>query len=151
MNYERVGDVLNFIREFHKRAERLFEAASEQAAQGRLRMLLEWLAEREARFAEAIETFEKAPENSVLIQEWLQYLPELDALELDLPKIGAEMSVDDAMALAIAFDNYLVRLLDAVTATCHGREVCELFEQMLEQERGEGRALARNLAEFQDI
>lgn len=151
MRYQTVHDILDFVRRFHARAGRLFEAASSQAQQQKARWLLDWLADHERRFAAAIETFEQAPENSGLLHEWLQYVPELDKIPLELPRLGNDLSVDDAVSLAIAFDDYLVRLYEAVLSTCGSREVCEMFQKLLDQERSEERAVARNLAQLQDV
>lgn len=151
MRYQTVRDILDFVRGFHARASRLFEAASSQAHQQKARWLLDWLADHERRFAGALETFEQAPENSGLLHEWLQYVPELDKIPLELPELGDDLSVDDAVALAIAFDEYLVRLYEAVLSTCGSRDVCEMFKKLLDQERSEERATARNFAQLQDV
>jgi rubrerythrin len=151
MRFQTVRNILDFVRDFHARASRLFEAASAQVRQEKAHWLLSWLADHERRFAEAIAAFEAAPENSPLLAGWLQFAPEAGRLPTDLPAFGTEMSVDDAVTIAIAFDDYLVRLYESVLATCSSREVCEVFKGLLAQERAEERATARNLAQLQDL
>jgi hypothetical protein len=151
MRFQTVRDILDFVRDFHARASRLFEAASVQVRQEKAHWLLSWLADHERRFAEAIDAFERAPENSALLAGWLQFAPDLQRLPLDLPRLAPQMSVDDAVTIAIAFDDYLVRLYEAVLSTCSSREVCEVFKGLLAQERAEERATARNLAQLQDL
>lgn len=151
MRYQTVHDILSFVRDFHARASRLFEAAADQAQQEKLRWLLAWLADHERRFAAAIQAFERAPENDTLLHEWLQHVPDPEKLPVQLPRIGARFGIDDAVALAIAFDEYLVRVYEAVLASCGSAEVRELFGKLLDQERSEERAVARNLAQLQDL
>jgi hypothetical protein len=152
MSTRNVGEILEFIRAFHQRASRLFAAmAGEAADRAKLQWLLQWLAEHEQRFADSVKTFEQAPENSTLMKEWVQYLPQLESLPLQLPELPAELTLDDALALSEAFDEYLVRLLQAVTSTCQSEQVCDLFRSLLEQERMEERLKARNVGQLQDV
>ena len=63
----------------------------------------------------------------------------------------AAIATDDAAALALAFDDYLVRLYKAVIDTCESREICELFRMLLDQERAEERSVSRSLSQLQDL
>jgi rubrerythrin len=151
MRFQTVRNILDFVREFHGRAARLFAAASAEVRQEKARWLLSWLADHERRFADAIHAFEAEPDNSALLAGWLQFAPELQRLPLDLPRLAPQMSVDDAVTIAIAFDDYLVRLYETVLSTCRSPEVRAVFQAMLAQERAEERATARNLAQLQDL
>ncbi len=151
MRFQTVRNILDFVRDFHARAGRLFEAASGEAQQEKAHWLLSWLADHERRFAAAIDAFEAAPENSPLLAGWLQFAPELERLPLVLPALKSPMDCDEAVAIAIAFDDYLIRLYEAVLSGCSSREICEVFKNLLAQERAEERATARNLAQLQDL
>ncbi len=151
MRYQTVRDILDFVRDFHARASRLFESAAGGAQQQKARWLLDWLAEHERRFAQSMTEFEQAPENAPMLREWLQYAPELERIPLELPRFKSDMTVDDAVSLAFAFDDYLVQLYQAVLTTCGSREICDLFKTLLDQERAEERSIARNLAQLQDL
>lgn len=151
MRFQTVRDILDFVRGFHERAGRLYAAVADQSAQQKVRWMLDWLSAHERRFATAIEQFEQAPENAHLLREWLQYVPQLEQLPLELPALKPELNLDDAVALAIAFDEYLVRFYDAVLSTCGSRDLCEMFRKLQDQERAEERAVARNLAQLRDV
>ncbi|TJY63001.1 hypothetical protein E4T66_04620 [Sinimarinibacterium sp. CAU 1509] len=151
MSIRNVGEILEFIRTFHQRASKQFEAMAGEADETKVEWLLQWLAEHERRIAESVRAFERAPENSKLMQEWLQYLPQLEAIPLRLPQLKDALTLDDALVLSEAFDDYLVQLLEAVTATCQSDQVCELFRSLLDQERGDERLKARNVAQLQDV
>lgn len=151
MRFQTVRNILDFVRDFHARASRLFEVASGQVQQEKARWLMSWLADHERRFAAAIDDFEAAPENSPLLASWLQFAPELQRLPLDLPALKPQMSVDDAVTIAIAFDDYLVRLYEAVLSVCRSAEVRAVFQAMLVQELAEERATAHNLAQLRDL
>ncbi|MEQ1438767.1 hypothetical protein AAG565_05340 [Fontimonas sp. SYSU GA230001] len=151
MRFQTVRDILDFVRGFHQRAAQLFSAAADEAQRDKARWMLEWLAQHERRFSEALATFEQSPANAPLLQEWLQYAPDLERLPLQLPRLPAQLSADDAAALALAFDDYLVRLYKAVLDTCESREICDLFRMLLDQERAEERSVARSLSQLQDF
>lgn len=151
MRFQTVREILDFVREFHARAARLFTAVANSTDAERARGMLEWLAEHEQRLSTALDTFEQMPANAPLMKEWLQYAPDLDQLPLQLPKLPAHLSADDAAALALALDDYLVRLYKAVLDICESREICDLFRALLDQERTEERNTVRSLAQVQDF
>lgn len=151
MRFQTVRDILDFVCGFHARAAQLFTAAADHAERDKARWMLEWLAEHERHFSEALAAFEQAPANAPLLHEWLQYAPDFERVPLALPQLPAQLSADDAAALALAFDDYLVRLYKAVLDTCQSREICELFRMLLDQERAEERSVSRSLSQLQDI
>ncbi|MEW6169187.1 MAG: hypothetical protein AB1651_16060 [Pseudomonadota bacterium] len=151
MRYKTVAEILDFIRAFHARAARLLDAAADQAQQERARLLLQWLADHERRFAQAMGEFEAEPGNETLLKEWMQYMPEFERIPLQLPQIEPDLTVDDALALAVAFDEYLVKLYQAVIANCGYRQLCDMFKKLLDQERAEERVTARSVAFLHDM
>lgn len=151
VHYQNVHALLDYLRSFHERAARLYEALAASGAQERAQLLLEWLAGHERRFAAAIREFEAAPENSPLMAEWLQYIPHIESMVLSLPALPETLSLDDALTLASSLDAHLQKLLTTMLENADKGEVRELFADLLSQAQAEARLTARNAAQLNDL
>jgi hypothetical protein len=132
MQIKTVREVLDYVSGFHSRAARLFEDAARHTHGTRERMLLHWLAQRETGLAEGMKRFEDDSE-AVILGDWLQNAPDSDRIPLTLPSLHDEMSLDDALDLALRLDDSLAWLFRTLAESHNNTRVREFFRALLNE------------------
>lgn len=151
MRFKTVREILDFVREFHARARRLYDSTASRVPSQRLAWLLKWLGEHETRLTEALSRFESDPSNKTILDEWMQHVPPTDATPIDVPELGERMTEDQALVLALALDNYLLVLFETLMRQTDSEPVRDLLRSLMTQERAEKLATVRGFTDMSDI
>ncbi len=137
-NFEQVKDVLDYGIQLHSQLTELYDSLNQQNDQTRVKMLLDYLSRHEKNREEAMQRFENGSRKSIL-NFWLQYSPGSNVEQLlKNCAVRPNMSVDDVIKIAMAFDDALIQLYkDAATIVDdpHAKEVFTNLAEMEEQEK----------------
>jgi rubrerythrin len=150
MRFEQTRDVLEHVRKFHLEISDLYHRLSEQSEKQRLRMLLEYMSEREKQLARALSQFEEESSRNVL-DTWFQYTHDEERLQCPDFKLTPETSVDDVMRLGMKLAECFIELYREIAGTADSNEVRDVFRNLLERENREKLKLARNAQLLDDL
>jgi len=135
--YEKTGDVISFIADFHGELGKRYENLTRESDRRRVHLLLEYLSRHEKRWKEGLERF-SGEERKKLQKTWHQYIPEEEKLNLKDIRLSEDMSVDELVETALECDNRLIRFYTKMSEAAGApKEIRELFGRMIEQEQGE--------------
>jgi rubrerythrin len=134
--YEKTGDVIGFIADFHRELGNRYEKLTEESERRRISMLLEYLSRHEKRWKEGLERF--GDEDRKKLQgTWYQYIPEGEKLKLEDLKLSRDMSIDELVDTALSCEDRLISFFEKMANAAGAPvQVKELFSRMIEQERG---------------
>ncbi|MGX2040658.1 hypothetical protein ACWJKU_11070 [Methylocaldum sp. MU1018] len=137
-NFEQVKDVLDYGIKLHSELTELYASLNRQNDQTRVKMLLDYLSRHEKNREQAMQRFEDGSRKSIL-NFWLQYSPgsNVEQLLRDYA-VRADMSVDDVIKIAMAFDDAMIELYKGAALIVddpHAREVFANLAEMEEQEK----------------
>lgn len=137
-NFEQVKDVLDYGIKLHSELTELYASLNRQNDQTRVKMLLDYLSRHEKNREQAMQRFEDGSRKSIL-NFWLQYSPgsNVEQLLRDYA-VRADMSVDDVIKIAMAFDDAMIELYKGAALIVddpHAREVFTNLAEMEEQEK----------------
>lgn len=151
MHFKTVKDVVDFSRRLHVQISELYERLSQDTAQARVSMLLDYLKRHEKHLEETLCKFEKDKSQSVL-NSWLQYAPDqnLDDVLASI-NINNEMDVDDVVLMALKLDDYFIDLYQGMVDSSGSSAVKAVFQNLLDMEQQEKIQLAKTALQVHDI
>ena len=143
---ETTKDLLEYLRDYHRKLSGLYERMAEESEQSKIKMLLHFLGRHEARFDKILGDYEDDAETKVL-QTWFRVTPD------KLPKLNGseltpDMPVDDIMTAALHFDDTLIAFCRQLTTETESQDVKDLFVNILDLEEQEERKMAGAVQEF---
>jgi len=147
MNFETMRDVLQRAENFHRDLSAYFERRGTHEKQEKIKMLLDYLARHQSNLAQAVKAFSEHGQPQVL-NTWLQYTTP------ELPRecaISAQMTFDEVIDIALAFDDSLLDLYRTVLREADIPAVREVAESLLAMESEERRRRTRSIEELQDM
>jgi rubrerythrin len=145
MRFETTRDVLDFVKQFHRKARNLYRELANHEDQERLKLLLDYLSRHENHLAKSLADYEQEASEKIL-DTWFQYVPDLALLEpINNIDIVPNLSVDEIIELAMRLDNCLIELYkEMIDNSAAISEVKEVFQNLLEMEKQEQHQLARS-------
>jgi len=152
MRFEKVRDVLEHAREFHHQVSACYQRLAQQAANKRVKLMLEYMSQHEKGLADGLAKF-TADSTASLLDTWFQFTHDestLNALQHQA-EVSPDMTLDDAVNLAMQFDNCLMNLYLEMARATDSTEINELFVSLLELEKAEKLKVARNALMAGDI
>lgn len=151
MRFKKTRELLDHVRRFHEDVGAHCEEVCGGAEQERIRILLNYIAERERNQARAMSEFEKETADQVL-DTWFQYTTDDDALPTLLTaSFKPDMAPEDIMNAMMAIADHLLALYRDLLDAADTDELRQVFQNLLDHEQKEKEKLARNLQMFQDL
>jgi len=144
MRFDQTGEVLHFVERFHEDIAHAYAKLGEEVAQRRSRLLLDYMAGREIRLAEAVRSFAHDSDDPAL-KEW-------DPFTIDDSKVRARLRdgldaaapPDDLLELGLDIAEWFEQLYARLAAKSGTPEQKTLFESLRERTENEKHKLARN-------
>lgn len=151
MHFKTVKDVVDYSRRLHLQISELYERLSQETAQARVSMLLEYLKRHEKHLEETLCKFEKDKSQTVL-ESWFQYAPDqnLDDVLASM-EIHSEMDVDDVVLMALKLDDYFIDLYQGMVNDSSSSAVKAVFQNLLDMEQQEKIQLAKTALQVHDM
>lgn len=152
MRFETTRDVLDYVKQFHRKARNLYSELANQEEQERLKLLLDYLSRHENHLAKSLADYEQDTSEKIL-NTWFQYVPDQVLLEpINNVHIEPNLSLDEIVDLAMRLDNCLIELYkEMINHSSAISEVKEVFQNLLEMEKQEQYHLARTRLGTLDI
>ncbi|MEZ6132782.1 MAG: hypothetical protein R3C59_29285 [Planctomycetaceae bacterium] len=130
MTYQQIGDILNQIRDYHRRFRQALAEIEDSAGFETTETLAEQLQVHEHHWQIALKEYGDDGEEAIL-NSYIQYVPDdgiQDALK-DI-RITPAMSTDDVRQLAIRFHSALIDLYATLKAEANAPRVKEFFTRL---------------------
>jgi rubrerythrin len=150
MRFEQTREVLRHAKKFHEQVAGLCNRLSGKCDQERIRMLLDYMGERERQLAKAIDQFADETSNNVL-DTWFQYSHDPSSLQCPDFNITSETSSDDVMRLGMDLAQCLIDMYKEIADNADSEEIRAVFRNLLEREQKEKLKLARNAQLLDDL
>jgi len=148
-NFEQVRDVLDYGIKLHSQLTELYDSLNQQNDQARVKMLLDYLSRHEKNREQAMQRFEDESRKSIL-NFWLQYSPGTNVEQLLRDcAVKPDMSVDDVIKIAMAFDNAMIELYKGAAIIVDDPHAKDVFANLAEMEEQEKHRFIRD-AEWMD-
>jgi hypothetical protein len=150
MRFEQTRDVLEHVRHFHLEISDLYDRLSAQSDKERLKLLLDYMSQREKKLARALSEFTDETSQNIL-DTWFQYTHDNDRLRCPDLHLTADTTVDDIMRFGLALADCFIDLYREIAATADSEEIAAVFRNLLDSEEGEKLKLARNAQLLNDL
>lgn len=151
MRFKKTREVLDHIRRLHEEVSARCEQVCGEAEQERIRILLNYIAERERNQARAVSELEGATADQVL-DTWFQYTTDDAALDALLTaSFEPNMAPDDIMHATMSIADHLLDMYRGMLEAADTDELRQVFQDLLDHEQKEKEKLVRNLQMFQDL
>lgn len=143
MPYGQAKEILEYAREFHRKAGALYQQLADSNQSARVKLLLDYLIRHEKHLERALEDYEQSITTTAL-NSWYQYTKEQRTFQpLDSLQYSDNMSVEDIIKIGTTIDNCLVASYKGVADMATSAEVREIFENLLTMEEQEKHVKAR--------
>ena len=148
MRFEQTKDVLEHARSFHQRVGDFYRDLSDHTEKQRLKLLLDYMAEREQELASALEQFTEGSSREVL-DTWFQFCCDDETLKLcPGAMLNKEMTLDEIIRAGVALSQCFIDLFREIANTADSEQVRAVFQNLLESEQREQKKLVRNVEMF---
>lgn len=152
-SFENAAHVLDELISFHEELAEQYSTMAERSSKPLSRLLLEFLARREKKQADALEQFEStAPDK--LLRTWIliPFPEDPDSLIGSLQQAFTDdIDAEQVYEIGNRGDEFVIGLLEHLQNRCEVDEIKAMFANLLESERNENIALSKaynSLREF---
>ncbi len=151
MRFKKTRDILEHIRQFHQSVSDHCERVSGDTNEKRLKLLLDYISEREQSLADALAVFtEQTPEP--ILDTWFQYTGDDATIQGLLDSdLKPDMTPDDVMRLILQITDHFIALYSDMVAASETDEVRAVFQNLLDEDRKGKEQLARNFQMMADM
>lgn len=147
---ENVNQIIGRIRALHQQLAARFERVETTAAQGRLRMVLDYIARHERHLNQALAAYQGSASRAVL-DTWFKNTPG-DPIEKCLEKVEVDAAdTNTVLRSVLAMDRCLVDSFRRIAESAVADEVREFFQQLVDMEEREEHRLIRDAIEMEDL
>jgi len=151
MHYQTVKDVVDHSRQLHQDISGLYAKLSENQAQERVGMLLEYLKRHEDHLEQSLNQFENDKSQKVL-DNWLQYSPDQDISDvLASVTISDHMTTDQVVNMALKLDDYFIDLYQEMINNSASSSVKVVFQNLLDMEQQEKIRMSKTALQLNDM
>ncbi len=142
--FKQARDLLEWVRDYHRRMKEGYGAAAETAADERAALLFRYLQTHEAAFEDMIG--QAVTEHGDTLETWIQYTPDKEILEsVAGSQVDPDLSAKEVAVNAQRMDEALVTFYRHAVERIKTRLAREAFEQLLEQQKSDRAKLAEHL------
>ncbi len=150
MAFERVRDILNHAKDFHRRLGEFYAQCGAGADREKVRILLNYMSRHEANLAECLAMYEREAAARIL-DTWFKYPPEMPTCRcFECIRLEPDMGVDEIVEAALKVDACLLDLYRRTAEQSVSREVRDLFNELVEREKKEETECLRNALTFDE-
>lgn len=143
MASETVRDLLTQIVGIHRRLAEIYGQLAESTDRPRVALLVQYMAKRESRLADAVGRYEHDEDSGPTLDYWFKATPVMpDELCLDDLRLPPGMTTDEFSTFSLAIDTALAAFVRRLSEGAETVAVRELFTDLLEQEEREQRESA---------
>ncbi len=152
MRYKTVKDILDWTAELHRQLGELAEKAADNPNRDRLKLVVDYLADHEARLKKAILDFEENTSESVL-STWFDRAPdfELPDLNMEAETLANADDIEHAISRVVAFHDQIVGIYNNLAEQTNNEKIRELFESLASLEEHDKLRLVRNAHHLRDM
>jgi len=151
MRFKKTRDVLEHIRQFHLEVSNTYQRVSDDTDKERLKLLLNYISEREQKLANAISVFTERTSDQVL-DTWFQYTSDDTPIQRLLDSdMSPDMTPDDLMRVTLQIADHFIALYGDVVAAADTDEIRTVFQNLQNEEQKEKEKVARNFQMFMDL
>ena len=151
MRFKNTRDVLNHVKHFHQEIGARYQRISGETDKKRLKMLLDYISEREQKLADAISVFSEGTSDKVL-DTWFQYTSDDTPIQRLLDSdVSADMSPDDLMRVTMQISDHFNALYRDIVAAADSNEVRTVFQNLLDEAQKHKEKVARDFQMFMDL
>nr|WP_320049482.1 hypothetical protein [uncultured Desulfuromonas sp.] len=143
MPYGQAKEILEYAREFHRKAGAFYQKLSCQTQSARVKLLLDYMVRHEKHLERALEDYEQSIATNAL-NSWYQFTQEQRTFKpLDAMGYTEEMTVDDILKIGTTIDNCLIASYKGMADATTSEEIREIFENLLAMEEQEKHVKSR--------
>ena len=152
MRYKTVKDILDWTAELHRQLGEMAEQTADEPERGRLKIVVDYLSDHEARLKEAIHDFEKDIPEGVLAT-WFDRAPDFKMPDLaqEAEGLARAGNIEQAIALVVAFHDQIVGIYNNLAEQTNNEKIRELFESLASLEEHDKLRLVRNAHHLRDM
>ncbi len=151
MRFKKTRDILDRVRQFHQAVSDHCEQVSGDTNEKRLKLLLDYISEREQSLADALAVFTEQTPDSIL-DTWFQYTGDDAAIQRLLDSgLKPDMTPDDVLRLILQITDHFIALYGDMVAASETDEVRAVFQSLLDEDRKGKEQLARNFQMMADM
>ena len=152
MRYKTVKDILDWTAELHRQLGELAEKAADDPDRDRLKLVIDYLADHEARLKQAIKDFEKDTPEGVL-STWFDRAPDfqLPDLEAEAETLAHAGSIEQAVSRVVEFHDQIVSIYNNLAEQTNNEKIRDLFESLASLEEHDKLRLVRNAHHLRDM
>jgi hypothetical protein len=151
MRFEQTKDVLEHARNFHRKISEFYKEHRDHTDQQRLKLLLDYMSQREQDLARALDSFTEGSSKEVL-DTWFQFTCDDETLKMCPDALlHDDMTVDDVIRAGVALSQCFIDLFREIATTADSEQVRAVFQSLLESEKREQKRLVRNVEMFMDL
>ena len=152
MTVETIKDILDWTRKLHEQLEDVYRVTSDESDSERTKMLLNYVADHEAKLAEAIDHYEKDATVKLVdtwVQDYIMKNPFMQGLMTSLNFAG--MSSDEILNATVTSHQHLIDLYRGLAESAQTNQLKELFENMQSLEMHELMRMVHTTERFNDL
>lgn len=152
MTVETIKDILDWTRNLHVQLEEVYRTTSDETDSERTKMLLSYVADHEAKLAEAIEHYEKDVTVNMIdtwVQDYIMKNPFMQGMMTSLKFAG--MSGDEILNATLSSHQHLINLYKDLAESAQTKQLQELFENMQSLEMHELMRMVHTTERFNDL
>lgn len=151
LRFERVRDVLDHVKAFHRQLHQYYIGLEREAEKQRVAMLLSYLGRHQKHLEECLEDYEESAASKVL-NAWFKYAPDMQILKfIANTELKPDMTTDQVVKTALQYDDKIINFYREMTKNAESVAVKEVFESLLQLESREKLRVARNALILEDI
>ena len=144
-------DVIEQTRAFHKRLVSFYKELSDKVDKERVKILLEYMSRHHENLAAITEDYESRLSEHVL-STWFMYVhKECDLSPFFNADLGADMTTEQVMKVAMELDKCLLETYDAMIQNDIPDDVSDVFQGLLDLETKQKIKLARQALRFESM
>jgi hypothetical protein len=151
MRIETTKDILDHSRKFHKIIAEYYNKISEASDKERVKLLLNYLKERENQIEKTISELESSLSNGVL-NSWFSYSQcktNLDELTKLIKK--DKTTIEEVIDMFVQIDNCLIDLYTKLCNSTKNSEVQDFFNNLIKLEEIHKIKSLKNVSQFEDF
>ena len=151
MAFDQTKDVLEHVREFHRKLGAFYDELKASTSRERARVLLDYMSRHEKYLEDCLIQYEEQVSDN-LLDTYFKYGSESTELTAITDfEIKPDMDVEDVIAAAMHFDTCLIAFYREMSQRALSKKVREVFENLLEMEQNEQIQLSKRALDIESL
>ena len=151
MRFTQIRNTLDQVRDFHGQLAEYYSQLSDQAAQQRVKMLLDHMSSHQQNLQSSMADYEEGASQQVM-ETWVDCSRcEEIIMTCEQTPIAPDLSVDSVIKVAMDVDQCLLHFYREVAESAETETVRDVFRNLIDMEEAELRKLAMSALQTMDI